>query len=174
MANYRGPVELVLGRCAAALDDLDDAVELLISAKTTCERIGAPGFAVEAAVELAAVRLRRRETDEAGALLSRARPTAERLGMTPWVSRIDGLLGGDAGPLTAREREVAELVALGRSNREIAAQLVLSERTVGNHVQHILGKLGVARRGQIAAWVDRPRLSTRLSTSPDVTHRRRP
>ncbi len=153
VANYSGPVELVLGTCAAALDDLDGAVDLLTSATTTCERIGAPGFAVEAAVELAAVRLRRRETDEARVLLSRARPTAERIGMTPWVARIDALLGGEAGPLTAREREVADLVALGRSNREIAEQLVLSERTIGNHVQHILNKLGVARRGQIAAWV---------------------
>jgi len=73
--------------------------------------------------------------------------------MTPWLARIDGLLGGTAGPLTAREREVAGLVALGRSNREIAGELVLSERTVGNHVQHILTKLGFANRSQIAAWV---------------------
>jgi DNA-binding NarL/FixJ family response regulator len=42
---------------------------------------------------------------------------------------------------------------LGRSNREIAGELVLSSRTVGNHVQHILTKLGFANRSQIAAWV---------------------
>ena len=61
-----------------------------------------------------------------------------------------------ADPLTPREREVARLVALGRSNREIAAGLVLSERTVANHVQHVLTKLGFTRRGQIAAWLHEP------------------
>jgi DNA-binding CsgD family transcriptional regulator len=152
-ANYLGPVDLVLGRCAAALDDLDEAARYLESAAGTCERIGAPGFAVEAACELAAVLLRRREPDAARLLLTRARGGAERLGMAPWVQRIDALLGGGAGPLTTREREVAELVALGRSNREIAGELVLSSRTVGNHVQHILTKLGFANRSQIAAWV---------------------
>ena len=152
-ASYGGPVALVLGRCAAALDDLDAAADLLGSALATCERIGAPAFGVEAACELAEVRLRQRLSDAAGALLTRARPPAERMGMTPWVHRIDQLLGRGAGPLTAREREVAELVALGRSNREIAEQLVLSDRTVGNHVQHILTKLGFGNRSQIAAWV---------------------
>ena len=153
-ASYGGPVELVLGRCAAALDDLDAAADLLGSALATCERIGAPGFGVEAACELAEVRLRQRAPD-AAACPADPRPARrrERMGMTPWVHRIDQLLGRGAGPLTAREREVAELVALGRSNREIAEQLVLSERTVGNHVQHILTKLGFGNRSQIAAWV---------------------
>ena len=95
--------------------------------------------------------------------------------MTPWVHRIDQLLGRGAGPLTAREREVAELVALGRSNREIAEQLVLSDRTVGNHVQHILTKLGFGNRSQIAAWVTaRGEMSSGMSRTPDVDHRRRP
>ncbi len=174
-ANYGGPVELVLGRCAAALDDLPTAADHLASAMATCERIGAPGFGVEAACELAAVRLRQRAPDAARALLTRARPAAQRLGMTPWVQRIDQLWGGGAGPLTTREREVAELVALGRSNREIADQLVLSDRTVGNHVQHILTKLGFGNRSQIAAWVTaRGELSSGLSSSPDVVRRRGP
>jgi ATP/maltotriose-dependent transcriptional regulator MalT len=160
-ANYLGPVELVLGRCAAALDDLDDAADLLGSALATCERIGAPGFAVEAACELAAVRLRRHEPDAARLLLTRARPAAERMGMTPWVARIDALLGG-AGPLTSREREIADLVALGRSDRDIAARLVLSNRTVGNHVHHILTKLGFTNRSQIAAWV----VARQMSSGP--------
>ena len=140
----------------------------------TCERIGAPGFAVEAACELAAVRLRRREPDATRMLLTRARPSAERMGMTPWIGRIDALLGGGAGPLTAREREIADLVALGRSNREIAAQLVLSNRTVGNHVQHILTKLGFANRSQITAWVVARDMSNGMSSSPDVRSRRHP
>lgn len=57
-----------------------------------------------------------------------------------------------AGGLTAREREVAALVAQGKSNREIAARLVVTERTAETHVQNILNKLGFSSRAQIAAW----------------------
>ncbi|GAA2264624.1 LuxR C-terminal-related transcriptional regulator [Streptomyces atrovirens] len=53
--------------------------------------------------------------------------------------------------LTKREREVAELITKGMSNREIAEQLVISKRTADSHVEHILDKLAVSRRGQIAA-----------------------
>jgi predicted ATPase/DNA-binding CsgD family transcriptional regulator len=56
------------------------------------------------------------------------------------------------GGLTAREREVARLLAQGRSNREIAANLVLSERTVENYVGNILSKLAFDSRSQIAVW----------------------
>jgi DNA-binding CsgD family transcriptional regulator len=54
--------------------------------------------------------------------------------------------------LTAREREVAALVASGLSNKEIAAKLVISERTAEGHVERILGKLGFRSRSQIASW----------------------
>jgi DNA-binding CsgD family transcriptional regulator len=57
------------------------------------------------------------------------------------------------GGLTERELEVAALIAQGKSNREIANQLVVSERTVESHVGNILFKLGFASRTQIAAWV---------------------
>ena len=71
-----------------------------------------------------------------------------------------GLKGSDR--LTRREREVAHLVAEGRSNREIAEALVISEGTVEVHVKHILSKLGFRSRSQVATWVkehepDRPR-----------------
>jgi predicted ATPase/DNA-binding NarL/FixJ family response regulator len=56
------------------------------------------------------------------------------------------------GGLTPRERQVAVLVAQGKSNREIAEELVLSERTVENHVGNILSKLDFGSRSQIAAW----------------------
>jgi non-specific serine/threonine protein kinase len=49
--------------------------------------------------------------------------------------------------------QVARLVAGGRSNKEIAAQLVISQRTAENHVEHILTKFGFASRAQVAAWV---------------------
>ncbi|KAB2348414.1 ATP-binding protein [Actinomadura rudentiformis] len=59
--------------------------------------------------------------------------------------------------LTPREREVADLVAQGRSNRAIAESLVLSPRTVDGHVERILAKLGFTARTQIAAWVTEQR-----------------
>jgi predicted ATPase/DNA-binding CsgD family transcriptional regulator len=54
--------------------------------------------------------------------------------------------------LTARERQIAGLVARGLSNKEIASKLVISQRTAETHVEHILVKLGFTSRAQIAAW----------------------
>jgi predicted ATPase/DNA-binding CsgD family transcriptional regulator len=58
-----------------------------------------------------------------------------------------------SSPLTRREQEVAELVAAGSSNKEIASTLVISQRTAETHVEHILVKLGFTARAQIATWV---------------------
>ncbi len=63
--------------------------------------------------------------------------------------------------LTARERVVATQIAQGRSNREIAEALVLSERTVESHIANILGKLGATSRAQIAVWAVTKGLTTR-------------
>jgi non-specific serine/threonine protein kinase len=66
-----------------------------------------------------------------------------------------GRCGNRAPPgalLTRREREVAVLIAQGLSNQQLAERLVISERTVANHVHSILGKLGRQSRVQIAAW----------------------
>ena len=65
----------------------------------------------------------------------------------------DGELG-----LTERELEVLRLVAAGRSNREIAAELFISPKTASVHVSNILGKLGVASRGEAAATAHTLRL----------------
>jgi DNA-binding NarL/FixJ family response regulator len=58
----------------------------------------------------------------------------------------------EAPPLTPREWQVARLIARGRSNKEIAAELVISLRTAENHVEHILTKLSFTSRAQVAAW----------------------
>lgn len=58
-----------------------------------------------------------------------------------------------AGGLTAREREVARLVAQGKSNRAIADELVVGVSTVEAHLTHIFSKLEVSSRAQLATWV---------------------
>jgi len=67
------------------------------------------------------------------------------------LTRID-VAASAANPLSRRESEVASLVALAMSNRQIAEQLVLSERTVETHVRSILAKLGYSTRTEIATW----------------------
>ncbi|MFS8585248.1 MAG: helix-turn-helix transcriptional regulator, partial [Acidimicrobiia bacterium] len=57
-----------------------------------------------------------------------------------------------AGTLSAREREVLRLVATGRTNREIASALVISEHTVGRHLQNIFAKLGLSSRAAATAY----------------------
>ncbi|MGI5133065.1 ATP-binding protein [Pseudonocardia sp. CA-107938] len=81
---------------------------------------------------------------------------------------IAGVLGRPATPrdaeppvaLTARELQVAELVAAGMSNREVAARLVLSPRTVDGHLERILAKLDFTSRTQIAGWVAERRIAS--------------
>jgi predicted ATPase/DNA-binding CsgD family transcriptional regulator/TolA-binding protein len=68
------------------------------------------------------------------------------------ASPTHATIGADFGGLTRREREVAALVTQGKSNRQIAAELVVSERTVEGHINKILSKLGFRSRAQVAAW----------------------
>ena len=67
------------------------------------------------------------------------------------VKHADRQLAGH-GPLTNRERQIARLVVRGMSNSQIAAELVVSERTVDNHLQHIRDRLGMHSRAEIAVW----------------------
>jgi DNA-binding CsgD family transcriptional regulator len=98
---------------------------------------------------------------EAATLAREARALAGQATARAVVAEADRLLADAAGdrpaapwaPLTAREFEVARLVAAGNTNRQIAVGPFLSPKTVGSHVEHILAKLGVARRAEIAAWV---------------------
>jgi DNA-binding NarL/FixJ family response regulator len=59
---------------------------------------------------------------------------------------------GATGPLTRRELQVTTLIAQGLSNRQIANSLVITERTVAAHVEHILNKLAFASRTQVGVW----------------------
>ncbi len=65
------------------------------------------------------------------------------------------LLDADEAVLTPREREVAELIGQGMSNRSIAERLFISPATVARHVANINTKLGFNSRNQIAAWINR-------------------
>jgi DNA-binding CsgD family transcriptional regulator/tetratricopeptide (TPR) repeat protein len=159
-AIYLGPVELYLGIAARHLGLLDDAVADLDHARQACAANGAAGYHVEALFELAVALARRAGHGDAARARSLAADCASRatiLGMPPFTARAqelaERLSQSAAEPLTPRECEVAALVAQGRTNREIAARLYLSERTAQNHVQHILAKLDLSNRSQIAVWI---------------------
>ncbi len=117
------------GQALAAAGRRDDAITTLQRAEADLAAYGAVRYADEAARELR--RLGRRVT---------------RRGRSGGV--------GDAG-LTARELEVARLVMAGRTNREIAAELFLSEKTVETHLRHAFEKLGVSSRAALAGVLAR-------------------
>ncbi|MFD5087157.1 ATP-binding protein [Kitasatospora sp. NPDC058406] len=70
--------------------------------------------------------------------------------------------------LTRRERQVAALIAEGKSNKEISAALVISLRTAENHVEHILAKLGFTSRSQIAVWISQQAARSAESTAGET------
>ena len=80
-------------------------------------------------------------------------PAPAALPTEPVQSTVPARPDEAASPLTAREREVAALVARGLTNREIADALIIGQRTADTHVSNILGKLGFTKRAQLAAWV---------------------
>jgi DNA-binding NarL/FixJ family response regulator len=83
---------------------------------------------------------------------------ADALGMPPLeaqAQRLVGELDARTPGLTRREHEVAGLLAAGLTNRQIAERLYVTERTAQNHVQHILTKLNMTNRTQVAAWMSR-------------------
>jgi predicted ATPase/DNA-binding NarL/FixJ family response regulator len=87
-----------------------------------------------------------------GTVIGQAEAIAFALGEPAGPASPPDDAGPGAGQLTRREQEVAALVARGLSNSQIAAELVISARTVETHVQHIMDKLGFRTRAQIAAW----------------------
>jgi DNA-binding CsgD family transcriptional regulator len=115
-----------------------------------------------ARVDLASCLLKMNRYAEAASHLASARDMATRLESTPLISRIDelseiakrhGSFDEPWRPLTIREFEVARLIAGGLTNAEIAGELAIAPKTASAHVEHILAKLGVARRAEIATWV---------------------
>ena len=159
---YMGPTELTLGRIAGALGRLDVAIDDLALAADQADRAGAPGFVAEARFHLATALLARNAPGDrrrAASAADDADRLARALGMAAYVDRTAALVSrladtgdGPVANLSRREEEVADLVAEGLTNRQIAERLVISERTAQNHVQHILTKRGFTTRSQIAAW----------------------
>jgi DNA-binding NarL/FixJ family response regulator len=154
---------------ASALGDHDAADRHLAAAVAMEERIASPPFVAQAQVAHARALLARggaADRRRALHLADRAARTARRFGMAPVHAAATAVAGaasgisGDAGALTAREREIALLVADGLANRAIADRLVLSERTVETHVRHVLAKLGLRNRTQVAAWAARLRTAS--------------
>ena len=133
---------------AAALATGDAAgLERVVSA---FEQMNAALYAAEAAAEMA--RLFRHEGRTGSALTAAVR--AGRLAERCEGARTPALEGLDASlPLTAREHEIAGLAARGLSNREIADRLVVSVRTVDNHLHNAYTKLGITQRADLAAIV---------------------
>lgn len=158
--NYSGCVDRFLGKGHMALGHWNDAIAELRHALAIAVASGTPGYAVETAADLAHALTERGQpgdAEEAADLVDRYLPKAVDLGMAPWIERFDAISQRtapppDDGPLSPRELEVAGLVAGGLTNKQIASQLFLSERTAQNHVHHILTKLGLTNRTQIAAW----------------------
>jgi DNA-binding CsgD family transcriptional regulator len=116
--------------------------------------LGMPYDAARARVGVALVCRDRGDHDAAALELDAARATFDRLGARPDLARVAELSSGRARPdaLTERECEVLRLVATGRTNREIAAELVISEHTVARHLQNMFVKLDLSSRAAATAY----------------------
>ena len=151
--HARGLVLLARGDAAAA----HQALEAANGAWRARHRFWEGAWA---RLDLAAAATQARRRGEAALLTSEVRDLAAAAGATTLADAADRLTASsDRGrqadpwyPLSAREFEVAQLVAAGLTNRQIAERLVVAPKTVSAHVTHILGKLGAARRAEIAAW----------------------
>jgi len=147
------------GLIALQAGRLDDARELLERARDDWDALHRFWEGTWARLDLARLASRARRPGEAAGLLHEARRRAMDAD-APVFARLASEAAGDStgprpasGPLTEREYQVARLIAAGATNREIAERLVISPKTVSTHVEHILAKLHVARRAEVAAWV---------------------
>ncbi|AYF78647.1 helix-turn-helix transcriptional regulator [Nocardia yunnanensis] len=172
--NFRGWAEsagqpwadaLVL-RCRALLDDRD-AEDLYARALATHDREARPIEFARTALLFGEWLRRARRKSEARTRLLEALEVFDRLEMGPWAARARheltaaGAPEADSAParrsdtgLTPQELQIVRLAAQGLSNRDIAAQLFLSHRTVGYHLYKAYPKLGVVSRGELKGIAD--------------------
>jgi non-specific serine/threonine protein kinase len=170
MPWVRGKFSYFLGWFALLDGELDRAGELLSTANAEFERIGDRRSLPDALDALGCLAELRGAAQHAVLAFDAGRALRERAGSRrhPYLAeRADPAerraRAVAAGPTaTARELEVARLVALGHTNRQIGRRLSISERTAERHVENLRAKLGVGTRAQIAAWVS----GTAVPTNP--------
>jgi DNA-binding NarL/FixJ family response regulator len=155
-AGVQAEVAAARGAVALAEDDAATALRLLRSAARSWRQIGAPYEVATVSVLIALACRSLGDEDAAQLELQSARAVFLRLGARPDLHRVETLLhpaqAVGAHGLSVREIEVLKLVAAGRTNHAIAAELFLSERTVHRHVSNIFDKLGVHSRTAAAAY----------------------
>jgi len=155
-ALLRALVDHAQGAVALAEDDPQRALGALRSAQRTWRELEAPYQTARARALVGLACRSLGDADAASLELAAARETFEQLGAVPDVAWVDALerpvATQDAHGLTPRELQVLRLVAAGKSNREIASALVISEHTVARHVQNIFGKLDVSSRTAAGAF----------------------
>lgn len=154
-----------LGLLATTLGRYEEAESRFGEAMAIHERIGAPHWLARTRLEWARMLLARRQpgdVERARSLLETAIRDFESLGITAWAGRAEALLGRLAHPrtrlpggLAEREAEVLRLVAAGKQNKAIAAELYLSENTVERHLSNIFAKLGVKSRAAATSFAHR-------------------
>jgi DNA-binding CsgD family transcriptional regulator len=154
-------IDHALGLVAMASGSTGRARELLTRAILAWDERKRIWDATLGRLDLAACHLRANRPLDAARLADEVRaraaelpapPLADRANEIRRTSRQRGPVGEAWAPLTAREFAVARLIAEGRTNAEIAAELAVAPKTVSAHVEHILAKLAIGRRAEIAAW----------------------
>ncbi|HEY7371973.1 MAG TPA: LuxR C-terminal-related transcriptional regulator [Polyangia bacterium] len=148
-AHARGAVALAEGQPGAALEPLRRAFRIW-------HQVGAPYIAARLRVLLSRASRALGDRDTAALELDLAREVFERLGAAPDLGALragDGSgAAGTPGNLSRRELEVLRLVASGKTNKSIAKQLFLSEKTVDRHVSNIFAKANVTSRAAATAF----------------------
>ncbi len=145
VAYARGAVAVAEGNAHAALVSLREAAQVWRALDAPYEVARARALAAQACSALG--------DDEAAALeLEAARDLFRELGAKPDLARLEPASARTSHGLSGRELEVLRLVASGKSNREIATALVISEHTVARHVQNIYTKLGLSSRAAATAF----------------------
>ena len=144
------------GTVALARGDAGEALVMLRRARQVWQELAVPYEEARVRVLVGLACRELGDEDTAALELEAARGVFARLGAAPDVARVESLSRGrasaEAHGLTPRELEVLRFVAAGETNRAIAAELVLSERTVDRHVSNILTKLGVSSRAGATAY----------------------